>query len=224
MLEISTILLLLISSEKYFNKLNVNRLQVNDIKAKNIQSDNIIPTKPEYLFSAVFNGKFERTDFGGMLTFNKNNTDSIIMFSDRPFRQTGTISFDTFVKLFETSGNNSFEEDPPNAVLVHSKEQRTYTVRLSSNQNESVTFNLELLPGEKHDLETVEGKMSFFVDSLMSDAEEIASKITGDFEQEARQARQAMGDTEEILNKARVDFDQGVQITDNLLITINNEF
>ena len=161
---------------KYFDKLNINRLQANDIKSDNIQSDNIISTKPQYLFSAVFNnGKFERTETVGKLSFTEDNTDSIIMFSDRPLRQTGTISFDTFVKLFETSGNNSFEEYPPNAVLVHSKEQRTYIVRLSSNQNESVTFNLELLPGEKHDLETVEGRMSFFVDSssLPSDAEKV---------------------------------------------------
>ena len=34
---------------KYFYKLQVNRLKANDIK-----SDNIIPTSPSYLFSAVF--------------------------------------------------------------------------------------------------------------------------------------------------------------------------
>ena len=99
-------------SSKYFDKLNINRLQANDIKSENIQSDNIIPTKPQYLFSAVFNnGKFERTETGGKLTFTKDNTDSIIMFSDRPFRQTENIDFEEFVNLFDTAGNNSFEEE-----------------------------------------------------------------------------------------------------------------
>lgn len=153
-------------SSKYFDKLYVNRLQANDIQSDNIQSDDIIPAQPQYLFSAVFNNaKFVRTHTGGTLSFTKDNTDSIIMFTDRPFRQTETISFELFINLFDSSGNNSFQEDPPNAVLVHQLEQRTYIVTLSTYDNDSATFNLELLPGETHDLDTVEGRMSLFVDS-----------------------------------------------------------
>ena len=76
-----------------------------------------------YLFSAVFNNAiFDRNNTGGTLTITKDSTESIIQFSDRPFRQTENINFDTFVSLFGNSvspGNDSFEEDPPNGVLTH---------------------------------------------------------------------------------------------------------
>ena len=147
---------------KYFDKLQVNRLQANHIK-----SDNIYPMSPSYLFSAVFNNaKFDRNETGGTLTITKDNTESIIVFSDRPFRQTENIEYETFVNLFDTSGNNSFEEDPPNGVLTHSEEQRTYIIRLLNSNTDSATFSLELLPGESHNLTTVEGRMNLFVDNV----------------------------------------------------------
>ena len=145
---------------KYYDKLQVNRLKANDIK-----SDNIVPISPSYLFSAVFNNAiFDRNNTGGTLTITKDDTESIIQFSDRPFRQTENIEYETFVNLFDTSGNNSFEEDPPNGVLTHSEEQRTYIIRLLSKDSETATFSLELLPGETHNLNTVSGRMSLFVD------------------------------------------------------------
>ena len=51
-------------------------------------------------------------------------------------------------------------------VLVHNEEQRTYIMRLSSQSNNQVVFTLELLPGETHDLTTVTGRMSLFVDNF----------------------------------------------------------
>ena len=147
---------------KYFDKLQVNRLKANDIK-----SDNIYPERPSYLFSAVFNNAtFDRNESGGILTITKNDIESIIQFSDRPFRQTQNIDFDIFISLFEVTGNNSFEEDPPNGVLTHSEEQRTYIIRLLNSENDKATFSLELLPGETHNLNSVQGRMNLFVDSF----------------------------------------------------------
>jgi hypothetical protein len=145
---------------KYFDKLQVNRLKANEIK-----SDNILPSVPSYLFSAVFNNAtFDRNQIGGTLTITKLDTESIIQFSDRPFRQTENIDFETFVSLYDTSGLDSFEEDPPNGVLTHTEEQKTYKITLLSRDSETATFNLELLPGEIHNLNTVIGRMNLFVD------------------------------------------------------------
>ena len=146
---------------KQFNKLKVNRLDAQQIK-----SDNILPDTPSYLFSAIFNNAtFVRTNTGGTLTVTANDTESIIQFSDRPFRQTSNISFDAFVSLFKVStGDNTFNEDPPNGVLTHSEEQRTYKITLLNSDLGSATFNLDLLPDETHNLNTVTGRMNLFVD------------------------------------------------------------
>ena len=119
-----------------------------------------------YLFTAVFNNAiFDRNNTGGTLTITKDDTESIIQFSDRPFRQTENINFDTFVSLFSSSGNNSFEEDPPNGVLTHDEEQRTYIIRLLNSDTNSAIFSLELLQGETHNLNTLLGRMNLFVDA-----------------------------------------------------------
>ena len=119
-----------------------------------------------YLFTAVFNNAiFDRNNTGGTLTITKDDTESIIQFSDRPFRQTENINFDTFVSLFDTRGNDSFEEDPPNGVLTHDEEQRTYIIRLLNSDTNSAIFSLELLQGETHNLNTLLGRMNLFVDN-----------------------------------------------------------
>ena len=132
----------------------------------------IDPNGPSYLFSAVFNNAtFNRNETGGTLTITRDDTESIIQFSDRPFRQTENIDFDTFVSLFSnsvSSGDNSFEEDPPNGVLTHNEEQRTYIIRLLNSNIDSATFSFELLPGESHNLNTVSGRMNLFVDGSSS--------------------------------------------------------
>ena len=149
---------------KYFDKLQVNRLKANAIK-----SDNIYTESPSYLFSAVFNNaQFDRNNTGGTLRFTKNDIESVIQFTDRPFRQTQNITYEDFVSLFNANvvGTNTFAEDPPNAVLVHSEEQRTYKVILSSSTENEAVFNLELLPGEIHNLTSMSGRMNLFVDNL----------------------------------------------------------
>ena len=152
-----------------FNKLAVNRLDAQAIRSNNIQpaSESI-----SYLFSVLLeNGTFQRNNTGGTLTFDLNNENNdVIEFSDRPFRQTDKISIKSFVDLFTLGDSNSFEEDPPNIVVAHSEEQRTYVMKLSSQNNNQVVFTLELLPGETHDLTTVTGRMSLFVDDAVDDA------------------------------------------------------
>ena len=170
-------------SNKIYNKLQVNRLD-----ALAIRSDNISSLTPSYLYSAVFTGNFTRDSTGGTLTFTNNNLDSVIQFSDRPFRQTDNITFLQFVSLFgiSESGSNTFAEDPPNAVLVHDEEQRTYIVRLASSDTNSVTFNLELLPGEMHNLDDVNGRMSFFVDNFFKSFGRDLKKVRTDIGKEYR--------------------------------------
>ena len=92
------------ASRRILSSLAVNKLQVNRLDAQAIRSDNIRSLTPSYLFSAVFNnGNFSRNSTGGTLTFTRSNVDSIIQFSDRPFRQTGNITFEEFVSLFGIS-------------------------------------------------------------------------------------------------------------------------
>ena len=150
---------------KYFNKLQVNYLKANDIK-----SYNILQQSPSYLFSAVFNNAtFERNQTGGTLIINNNDIESIIKFTDRPLRQTEYIDFQTFISFFHTPGIDSFEHDPPNGVLTNSKEQKTYIITLLNKNEElqTTTFNLQLLPGETHNLTTLQGRMNLFVDNLL---------------------------------------------------------
>jgi len=151
-------------SSKYFDKLQVNRLKAIDIK-----SDNIYPEGPSYLFSVVFNNaKFDRNNTGGTLIFTKDDIESIIQFTGRPFRQTQNITYEDFISLFNANvvGINTFVEDPPNAVLVHLEEQRTYKLVLSSSTENEAVFDLELLPGEIHNLSSMSGRMNLFVDGI----------------------------------------------------------
>ena len=153
---------------KYYDKLVVNRLQaVGGIRSNNVES-----LTPSYLYSLVFEGTFERNSEGGILTIPKNKFESGIVFTDRPFRQSDdTFTLEEFTSLFRTTiGTDTFEEDPPNGVLVHNEKQQTYEITLIDESyepdNEYSKFNLKLLPGENHNLNTVTGRMSFFVDKI----------------------------------------------------------
>ena len=149
---------------RYFDKLSVNRLEAQAIRSDNIQPafENI-----SYLFSVLLeNATFQRNNTGGTLTFDLNvENNNVIQFSDRPFRQTQNISITDFINLFTLGGSDSFEKDPPNMVLVHNEEQRTYIMKLSSQSNNQVVFTLELLPGETHNLTNITGRMNLFVDN-----------------------------------------------------------
>ena len=157
-----------ILDSRYFDKLVVNRLDAQEIKSGTSGPSG--PSGPSYLFSLLLkDATFKPNTTGGTLTFDLplHSNDNVIMFSDRPFRQTSFISFTEFISAFTSdNSNNSFEKDPPNAVLTHSEEQRTYIVRYSSNST-TVTFNLELLPGETNgSSEVIKGQMNLFVDDF----------------------------------------------------------
>ena len=150
---------------KYFNRLQANRLQANN---SYIINDDI----PSYLFSLLINyASFTKNNTGGTLTFSSADVDSVIQFTDRPFRQTGLITIDDFIDLFSILGNNSFKVDPPNGVLVSGEEQKTYELKTATNNgNGNYTIELELIGGESHvDFGVLSGKFSLFVDNHGSD-------------------------------------------------------
>jgi hypothetical protein len=147
---------------KYFNRLQVNRLQA-------INSDLIHDDKISFLYSLLFkSATFTKNNTGGTLTFSSSDVDSVIQFSDRPFRQTGLITIDDFIDLFYIVGNNSFKVDPPNGVLVSSEEQKTYELKTATNNgNGNYTIELELIGGESNvDIGVLSGRFSLFVDEV----------------------------------------------------------
>ena len=149
---------------KYFNRLQVNRLQAQNA---DIINDDI----PSYLYSLLFkSATLTKNNTGGTLTFSSADVDSVIQFTDRPFRQTGTISIDDFIDLFTIVGNNSFTADPPNGVLVSSEQQKTYELKTAiSDGNGNYTIELELIDGESDvGVGVVGGRFSLFVDTLFS--------------------------------------------------------
>ena len=155
---------------KYFNRLQANRLQAQN-------SYIIHDDKISFLYSLLLNkATFTKNNTGGTLTFSSRDVDSVIQFSDRPFRQTGTISIDSFIALFSILGTNSFKVDPPNGVLVSSEEQKTYELKTAYGPDTSGNYTIELLliDGEIHDsLDGVSGKFSFFVDRVNNDVSSI---------------------------------------------------
>ena len=149
-------------SNKAFNRLSVNRLD-----AQAIRSDNISSANPSFLYSILFKfATFTRNNTGGKLIINVDQKfDSVIQFSDRPFRQQKTITLYDFILLFLNNQQNSFSQDPPNAVLSHQLEQRTYKMTFDSITDKQLVYNMDLLPGETHDMSEVSGRMSLFVDN-----------------------------------------------------------
>ena len=154
------------SSSSLLSNNAFNRLSVNRLDAQAIRSDNISSANPSFLYSILFKfATFTRNNTGGKLIINVDQKfDSVIQFSDRPFRQQKPISLYDFILLFFTNQQNSFSQDPPNAVLSHQLEQRTYKMTFDSITDKQLVYNMDLLPGETHDMSEVSGRMSLFVD------------------------------------------------------------
>ena len=161
------------NSHSLLNNFSFNRLSVNRLDALAIRSDNI-SSSPSFLYSILFNfATFVRNNTGGQLIIDVDQKfDSVIQFSDRPFRQLKYISLYDFILLFFINQQNSFNKDPPNAVLSHSLQQNTYFITLHSIDDKQLIFDLHLLPGHTHDLTTVTGRMSLFVDNGETATEE----------------------------------------------------
>ncbi len=71
---------------------------------------------PEWLFAVQAEGDAAYDAATGRLTVP---TGSVEAFTDRPYRDTRTVTPHAFVNLFHQGGSNSFADDPPNAVLTY---------------------------------------------------------------------------------------------------------
>ena len=147
------------SKNLYANKLQVNRLQANDLKVRNLKDES---PQESLLFSLAIK---EGTWTGSVLNVNTEYLD-LIIFSDRPFRyqkQTKSDALNILNTLFSEGGNNSFNQDPPNAVLLTSDGQEVYIVKSFTYTDDMATFNL-IPEKDENQLPPANGQMSLFID------------------------------------------------------------
>jgi hypothetical protein len=93
---------------------------------------------------------------------------STLFFSDRPQRVVGHMTSKKFVSEWG-DGENSFAEDPPNAVVSFLEdgnavpEEVTLTLRDPRLVNDTLTYNIEILDGK---LPATAGPCSLFIDPI----------------------------------------------------------
>ena len=168
------------SSSKYFNRLEVNKLEVNNLKVNEEKQ-----TNPEWLFSLIGDATYNAST--NTLTLVDNDKLKLLGFTDRPYRQ--QIEFDDPLQelnfLFSKTNNDpdSFNKDPPNAVLVMNNKQVVYElVKFDTN-----TFHLKPLPNHSeyyNHIENYTGEISLFIDDwwkkLKSGAKSGAKALVSD--------------------------------------------
>jgi len=79
-------------------------------------SDSTSKSQPEWLFAVQSSGDTTFDASTGQLSMP---TGSVQAFTDRPYRDTKATSPQTFVNLWQSADPDSFEKDPPNAVLTY---------------------------------------------------------------------------------------------------------
>ncbi len=105
------------------------------------------------------------TTTGATLTLD-GVTPSTLYFSDRPKRIVGHMSTEDFVDLWG-EGDNSFEADPPNAVLSFLEsgddvpEDAVIVIREPRLDSETLSYSIEVLEGA---LPTHAGPVTLFID------------------------------------------------------------
>ena len=105
------------------------------------------------------------TSDGTTLTLNEV-TPSTLYFSDRPKRIVGHMTTTDFVNLW-SEGDNSFEEDPPNAVLAFLEpgdevpEDAVVVIKQPRLQNGHLSYSIETLEGT---VPTQTGPVTLFID------------------------------------------------------------
>ena len=93
-------------------------------------------------------------------------TPSTLYFSDRPKRVVGHMTTAQFVDLRD-EGDNSFEDDPPNAVLAflepgdQAPEDAVVVIRQPRLENGNLSYSIENLDGE---VPTQTGPVTLFID------------------------------------------------------------
>jgi hypothetical protein len=109
---------------------------------------------------------------GGLTTDGQNAitleglSPSTIYFADRPKREVGHMSTQRFVDLWG-EGDNSFEVNPPNAVLSFAEpgdrtpEEVVVTIRNPSLAGDSLTYQVDVLDGT---LRASTGPCALFID------------------------------------------------------------
>ena len=102
---------------------------------------------------------------GTTLTLNEV-TPSTLYFSDRPQRVVGHMTTADFVELWG-AGDNSFEEDPPNAVLAflepgdQAPEDAVVVIKQPRLQDGDLSYSIETLEGA---VPTQTGPVTLFID------------------------------------------------------------
>ena len=105
------------------------------------------------------------TSDGTSLTL-KEVTPSTLYFSDRPKRIVGHMTTADFVELW-SEGDNSFEEDPPNAVLAflepgdHAPEDAVVVIQDPRLENGQLTYSIKPLDGT---IPAQAGPVTLFID------------------------------------------------------------
>ena len=105
------------------------------------------------------------TSDGGTLTLH-GITPSTLYFSDRPQRVVGHMSTTDFVDLWD-EGDNSFEADPPNAVLSflqpgdETPEDAVVVIREPRASDGELSYSIEVLDGT---VPATAGPVTLFID------------------------------------------------------------
>jgi hypothetical protein len=105
------------------------------------------------------------TRMDGTLTLN-GVTASTLYFSDRPQRVVGHMATTDFVDLWG-EGDNSFESDPPNAVLsfldpgADVPQDAVIVIKAPQLENGQLSYSIDVLEGEVPDLA---GPVTLFID------------------------------------------------------------
>ena len=126
--------------------------------AENVIDDS---KNPQYLFTlASKSGTFK----GDTLTLK--GIPLVVYFSDRPYRTSGHLSLEDFVKLWD-KGVNNFKNDPPNAELSIYKESgdkhAVVIIKKPKVKDDNVTFNVVVIDETIHESF---GHTTLFIDGL----------------------------------------------------------
>jgi hypothetical protein len=106
------------------------------------------------------------TSHAGKTITLRGLSPSTIYFADRPRREVGHLSTKLFVDLWG-AGENSFEVDPPNAVLSFAElgdrtpEEVVVTIRNPSLEEDSLSYQVDVLDGN---LPKSTGPCALFID------------------------------------------------------------
>ncbi len=106
------------------------------------------------------------TSDGGKAITLRGLSPSTIYFADRPQREVGHMSTQRFVDLW-VEGENSFEADPPNAVLSFAEpadrtpEEVVVTIRSPRLDGDALSYQVDVLDGT---LPTATGPCALFID------------------------------------------------------------